>query len=177
MQGVWEKNWMPFVHQNNLLVSYRLHPTHIVLTLSKPFQPVDIAYETNSSIAFEALPKESEIHGGPPPLYVPANITAAGVSYYLGVLHTRKQSIHQGIRMPHHFYIMEAQAPFAIKSVAPRRLPLMYSSDQKPFGFVSGLVLTMVDQTVHVFYGASDASAYMLSFTVKELELKYFGWL
>ncbi len=168
---------MPFVHNDELYISYMLAPVHIVLHCKCPQQPLDIAYQTDSNLITQAMPAGSKIHGGPPPVLVPASTSTTGISYYLGVLHLRQDVPSLGIRMPHYFYIMEAAPPFTIKALSPRQVPLKVLPDKAGFSFVSGMILDAGQESVLISYGASDSASYVLRLTVKELEAKFFGWL
>ncbi|WIA44576.1 hypothetical protein OEZ86_007300 [Tetradesmus obliquus] len=145
-----EKNWMPFVWQDQLLVTYALTPKHRVYRL-RPNGLAEPAWESDPSAVFAPLgAAAAKLHGGPP--LVLLNFTQGSDSaaaparqaepYYLGVAHYwLPTGANKEGRLYRHFLIkVEAQPPFQITQLSAE-LPVRYSVHYKRVAFVSGLEL------------------------------------
>uniref|UniRef100_A0A383V4I4 Uncharacterized protein n=1 Tax=Tetradesmus obliquus TaxID=3088 RepID=A0A383V4I4_TETOB len=146
-----EKNWMPFVWQGQLLVTYALTPKHRVYRL-RPNGLAEPAWESDPSAVFAPLgAAAAKLHGGPPLVLVNftqrSDSSAAATSrqaepYYLGVAHYwLPTGANKEGRLYRHFLIkVEAQPPFQITQLSAE-LPVRYSAHYKRVAFVSGLEL------------------------------------
>lgn len=167
-QGIWEKNWMAFVHDGELYVTYQLSPWHLVYKYDSPMQPLQLAHATPSDIIKQRFPR-AKVHGGPPIVYIAANLSATGEAFYLGVLHARLKT-EAGLEMPHYFFKMAPQPPFRITAVSPQQLPLVMLQGKQQFAFTSGLWLDGTSQKIILSYGSSDAAARVMVMSLHALE-------
>lgn len=168
---VFEKNWMPFIYNNELYITYYLCPRHIVYRYVSPMQPLELVHTTHSKLLADRFDRQ-KVHGGPPVIYIPANASSSGRAYYLGVLHAKRSENGQ-VLMPHHAYKMDDQPPFRIMAVS-KELPLKTVEGKQPFIFASGLWLDAAANNVLISYGASDAAARLFSTHLHELESRFF---
>lgn len=108
----WEKNWVPFNYQKNLLLAYSILPHRI-------FQP-DLASGSCTTIDTTQSTIQwpwGELRGGTPALL--------DGDHYLGFFHSSKKmaTVHsQGQEMPHYVigaYTFSRKPPFVIKSISP----------------------------------------------------------
>lgn len=108
-----EKNWVPFVYDNQLLLAYSLEPH----TIFKPFLEEGVCdfYAVSAS----ALKwKWGIVRGGTPAILIGGK--------YLSIFHSSKamKSLHsEGKASRHYFmgaYLFDAQPPFAIKKISPK---------------------------------------------------------
>lgn len=147
-----EKNWSPFVYDNELYLSYNLSP-HIVLHC-------DI--ETG---------KCTEVHNSTSAL--PNNIRGSSQSIpwkgkYIGVAHITKENILKR-EYVHYFYLMESTPPFAItKSSTPFRFPKYFHDWRDQIQFCCGIYLE--DHYFHISYGVADCLSFILKVHENEVE-------
>jgi hypothetical protein len=167
-KGIWEKNWMAFVHSNELYITYQLTPWHLVYKYVSPTQPLQLAHATTSDVIKQRFPK-GKLHGGPPVVYVPASLTTTGKGYYLGVLHARRRT-ETGLEMPHYFYKMAPQPPFQLIAVSKVQLPFVMVEGKQQFAFASGLWLDPTTGLIVLSYGSSDAVARGMVLQVHEVD-------
>jgi hypothetical protein len=170
-QGIWEKNWMAFLHNDDLYITYQLSPWHVVYKYVSATQALRLAHATPSDVIKQRFPR-SKVHGGPPIVYIPSNLSTTGDGYYLGVLHARKRT-DAGLEMPHYLYKMAPNPPFNLVAVSPQQLPLEFVKGSQQFAFVSGLWLDIGSGQVMISYGSSDQVSRVLMMHVHELESKY----
>ncbi len=106
----WEKNWVPFIYQNELLLAYSIQPHHIMLPIRE-----------GKCLTFAKTPsnfswKWGPIHGGTPALLIDGQY----LSFFQS--HTKMASQQSnGKLMPHYFmgaYTFEATPPFAITAAS-----------------------------------------------------------
>eukprot|EP00878_Enallax_costatus_P006535 GHUV01006852.1.p1 GENE.GHUV01006852.1~~GHUV01006852.1.p1 ORF type:complete len:812 (+),score=281.02 GHUV01006852.1:993-3428(+) len=152
-----EKNWMPFVWEGKLFVTYRLVPTHKVYELH-PNGTAEPAHETDSGATFSGLgTATSRLHGGPPLIYIDypkylttiqdPGIQAATINqqpYYLGVAHYWLPVGKGDGRTYHHYLIrVEGRPPFRVLQVSAE-LPVQYNKRYKRVAFVSGIDIALL---------------------------------
>lgn len=186
-RNVKEKNWMPFVHQDDLYVIHSVLP-HRVLKLDPSGIAVE-KYVTENLSVLSAL-KEYDIHGGPPAVLMKKELTGLPYDYYLGILHyfieyydSRKTGVGKKKKVYHHYaYKFIANAPFPICGLSSELLlktrppvkdmskeNLRIWKDTTGTAYISGLFVSD-DGVVWMSYGSSDTDARLLSITVSELE-------
>lgn len=111
----WEKNWMPFVHDDGRLLAVRWFAPHTVVQIHPDNGTTVQLYETAHGFATGA-----EIHGGTPPLRYDAE-------HYLTVVRLRTGSWRNNRETRnyvHVLYLFEARPPFAVSRVSvPFTLP------------------------------------------------------
>eukprot|EP00878_Enallax_costatus_P004680 GHUV01004928.1.p1 GENE.GHUV01004928.1~~GHUV01004928.1.p1 ORF type:complete len:402 (+),score=109.70 GHUV01004928.1:2577-3782(+) len=179
-----EKNWMPFVWQDQLFTVHSVMP-HRVFRINATGIAVQ-QFVTNSPTLFEPF-KNEDIHGGPPVIFVPAHMSGTGEPYYLGIFHFF-QTFGEGaqkVKVYHHYaYRMEAAPPFRICGVSQeiklvtRKRPDNKKAkdwthqriwkDTSQTAYISGLYLD--GTTVHMSYGSSDIDARLLSMDIQDME-------
>jgi hypothetical protein len=174
-QGVWEKNWMPFLYSNELFISYQTAPRHLVYRHSAPAKPLHLEYVTTSAVVTKALP-EKNMHGGPPLLLITNQVTTFKSSYYLGIIHYREVTKDEGLQMPHFAVRMSALPPFEVLQISNKEIPLQpVPGNRQRFGVISGAWLDEVTKQLVLTYGASDTSSRLLQVNVAEFENTFFS--
>lgn len=108
-----EKNWVPFVYQNAILLSYSISPHRVLF-------PVPLE---NTCLPFSTSPKRAEWDWG----ILRGGTTALKVgNQYLGFFHSVKDmtTVQSGYEnMAHYFmgaYTFEADPPFAVTGMSPK---------------------------------------------------------
>ncbi|MGK5595710.1 MAG: hypothetical protein ACSNEK_10200 [Parachlamydiaceae bacterium] len=108
-----EKNWVPFVYNGYLLLSYSIFPHKVFLPLLGEQKCLTVDYSEA-----ECLWKWGEVRGGTPALPIGEG--------YLSFFHTSTvmKTVHSnGKAMPHYFmgaYIFEKKPPFHVKKISPK---------------------------------------------------------
>lgn len=152
-----EKNWVPFVHDNILLLAYSLQPHRIFLPVLKTSTCLPIG-STIGTIKWDW----GTLMGGTPALKV-------GKSY-LGFFHSNKAMATKqsdGVMMNHYFmgaYTFEGHYPFAINGISPHPIVArtfyegeMYEGQTwKPLRVVFPGGFVQDDNFVWVVYGRQD---------------------
>lgn len=166
-----EKNWVPFVYENELLLAYQLFPHKI-------FRPRLDGSECCDTIA-TSVPSHvwewGELRGGTPALKL-------NDSYYLSFFHscTFLSSVHSNNNcVPHYFigaYLFSAEPPFEIKYISPEPIigkNFYHGCKYKPYWhpvcvvFPCGLVIDKNE--IWIVYGRQDHEIWMAKFDKCEL--------
>ncbi|WIA21773.1 hypothetical protein OEZ85_000932 [Tetradesmus obliquus] len=184
-----EKNWMPFVWQEQLMMVHSVFPHRVFRVNSSG---IAVQQFVTSSPDLFAPYKDEDIHGGPPLVFVPAAASNTGQAYYLGVFHFF-QTFGEGInkvKVYHHYaYRVEAAPPFRVCGVSSeiQLVTRKRSADKQASGwthqriwkdtsqtaYISGLFLD--GATLHMSYGSSDIDARLLSMSVADMEALFAG--
>jgi len=163
-----EKNWVPFIFENNLLLAYSISPHRVV-------QPLDLE---NTCVPFSLCQKSitwdwGTIRGGTPALKVG--------DCYLSFFHSLKgmttvQSDKEN--MTHYFmgaYTFDAKPPFTIKSMSKKPIVAktfyegpMYHN-WKPLRAIYPMGFVFDDQFIWVSYGRQDHEMWVVKLDRKEL--------
>ncbi|GBF90507.1 hypothetical protein Rsub_03503 [Raphidocelis subcapitata] len=186
-----EKNWMPFVHDDKLHVTYSVVP-HRVFQMNSTGYAVR-QYVTGADAALAPFAGE-DVHGGPPVVRV---ARAGEAPYYLGVLHFFKTFGEGASKVKayhHYFYKTEAAPPFRICAVS-KEIPLVTRKKEAPpaagaaggdawthqriwkdtsqTAYASGLFVD--GERVLLSYGSSDIDARMLSLGLADVDALFQG--
>lgn len=143
-KGSFDKNWVPFIYEGNLMLSYSSFP-HIVLAYDKNARGREsnfpIKYQTGRKIPALAMRGGSQA------------IPISGGDEYIGCGHVRN-----GMKYTHYFYSFENKPPFAIKRISSVFVigEELYQKDRVQF--VAGIA--EIDGKIILTYGESDAEAY-----------------
>lgn len=163
-----EKNWIPFVNDERLYLSYAINP-HRILVPKDGFNSCDTLTSTEKKISW----KWGELRGGTPAFPVG--------NEYLALFHSSKDmsSVQsKGKRMPHYFmgaYTFSAEYPFHITKIS--REPLIkndfYKEPISPYWspklvvFPCGYIID--DEYIWVSYGRADLECYIAKINRKKL--------
>jgi hypothetical protein len=121
-----EKNWMPLVYKDELYMVHSIHPEQRVLKMG-PDGSASEQLISSSSAVLEQF-RDFDVHGGPPVVHIPKQISPTTSSYYLGVLHYFKwdKTAGKDIKYYYHYaYKMQDKPPFAICAVS-KEVPLVF---------------------------------------------------
>ncbi|OJU80572.1 MAG: hypothetical protein BGO10_10710 [Chlamydia sp. 32-24] len=165
----WEKNWTPFVYNNELFLSYSLSPHRILKPLPGTGSCDEFASTTNS-IQW----KWGVLRGGTQAFLIDND-------HYLSFFHTSisMATTHSnGKLMPHYFmgaYLFSSQPPFEIKQVSPR--PIIgkgfYSGPAyktwKPLRVVFPCGFVFDNDYIWVTYGKQDHEIWVAKIHKKKL--------
>lgn len=159
-----EKNWMPFVHRDELYFVYSVNP-HNILRFNEHTKRVQLVY--TSSADFSAWPHKAL------GLYGNATCTKINDDLYMGTFHSK----------PHRnywsgYYFFEAKPPFKVVKVGT--VPLFQPSDldepqrsdrvRRCFDNVQFPICTLrKDNDVLVSYGVNDCLQYIAKIGIDEL--------
>lgn len=135
-----EKNWMPFVYNNELYIEYSLCP-HVIL---KP--DLQTGYSPIVYTSYTKFSEKRTLGGGSPSV----KIYVKGIGYYLGFGHTRGKYGIVCVRK-NFFYIFQNKPPFNIIWFGPE---LNMEQNHKNIEFGTGLLVK--DNIVYVSYGIDD---------------------
>eukprot|EP00798_Chlamydomonas_sp_ICE-L_P008750 gene8750-33611_t len=172
-----EKNWMPFLYTDadglqHLYCAYYVQP-HVILEIF-PDGSTASRWTTHNKTLMAPF-KDFSVHGGPPIIFVPANLSADRQAHYLGIMHHIEKS--KGGRLYRHFaYKISPLPPFNILAVSDE-LPVVYNKEMARTAwviFVNGLYMSE-EGTVVISYGAADAESRVLMLPIKELERLFTG--
>lgn len=156
-QGKWQKNWVPFEYDKELLFSYSIN-THRVL---KPdMQSGDCSTVADSKANFDW--EWGALRGGTPALLDDGS--------YLSFFHSSKEmkSLQtQGKKLQHYFmggYTFSAKPPFALEKISKKPIigkkfyngPSYEGETWKPLRVVFPGGLIIEDKYIWVFYGRQD---------------------
>lgn len=157
-----EKNWVPFIYNDCLLLSYTLFPHKVFF----PLFGENKCITTSNSDVHQKYWKWGEIRGGSPSLLVG--------DHYLGFFHSsiEMSSVQsEGKKMPHYFmgaYIFSDQPPFIMTSISPEPIigtnfynGKLYKT-WKPLRVVFPGGFVFDDQHIWVFYGRQDHEVWVV---------------
>jgi hypothetical protein len=136
--------------------------------------PLVLKYATESDVLLRRFPAAQGLHGGPPVIFIPANMTSSNSSYYLGIVHFKKTRKDGLMYYPHYFYKTQPVPPFRVTHVAYKRVPLQLEEEadewRRRISFASGQWLQQDERTLYVSYGMADRSARLVRIPVAALE-------
>lgn len=158
-----EKNWVPFVYENQLFLAYSLQPHRILMPILETTSCIPIC-STIGTIEW----KWGYLFGGTPALRV-------GDSY-LSFFHSNKvmSTVHSNDRMMNHYfmgaYTFDAKYPFAINAISPQPIVAktfyegeMYEGKTwKPLRVVFPAGIVVDDNFVWVSYGRQDHETWVI---------------
>lgn len=164
----WEKNWVPFVFDDQLLLAYSLMPHRI-------FQPSLITGQciTVSSTGSSFVWQWGELRGGTPALRYGEE--------YIAFFHSsiKMPTVHsQGKSMPHYVmgaYTFSAKPPFEITRISPEPIigKQFYNGPAyntwKPLRVVFPMGCVMDEQYIWVTYGRQDFETWVAKLDKKKL--------
>jgi predicted GH43/DUF377 family glycosyl hydrolase len=164
----WEKNWVPFVYKDELLLGYSLSP-HIIL---KPILGTNLC-ETMADTSNQATWDWGELRGGTPALLEGDR--------YLAFFHSSKlmSTIHsKGKNLKHYFmgaYTFSSEPPFNITHISPEpivgkkfyRGPAYKTWKPLRVVFPGGFVTD--DEFIWVAYGRQDFEVWIVKLDKKRL--------
>lgn len=158
-----EKNWMPFVYQNDIYFIYSVNPHTILQCCTKTGACIKKFETLNQSIPYG-------IRGGTAPRLLNEDYWLTFGHFYKNPFHNRKYSmIYSSIG-----YIFENKPPFRIVAMTDE---FFLSETKKPnmFGhvieFLTGLEIR--DHMVYLSYGVNDCYSKLVSIPIPQL-LTYF---
>ena len=166
-----EKNWVPFVHEEELLLAYTLCPHKIFKPLLDESQSCKMKAFSYPSIVWEW----GELRGGTPALRLNEH-------FYLGFFHSSIplstiHSHHQSVL--HYFmgaYLFSATPPFEIKLISPEPIigeDFYYGEVYEPYWhpvrvvFPCGLLIE--DDRIWISYGRQDHEIWMAELDKEKL--------
>ena len=121
-----EKNWMPLVYKDQLYMVHRIHPEQRILKLESDGLASEQLMSNSSAVLAQFA--DFDVHGGPPVIHIPKQLSPSNSSYYLGVLHYFKWDKTAGKDIKYYFhyaYKMQDKPPFAICAVS-KEIPLVF---------------------------------------------------
>lgn len=164
-----EKNWVPFIYRDELLLAYSLTP-HLI------FRPLfnggicETFAQSHSNIDWEW----GILRGGTPGTQIDAD-------HYLSFFHSSKKmsSVHASKEMPHYFmgaYTFSVEPPFEIDRISPEPIIAkgFYSGEEYPryWGSVKAIFpagFVFDDKYIWVFYGRQDHEIWAVKLDKKAL--------
>jgi predicted GH43/DUF377 family glycosyl hydrolase len=163
-----EKNWVPFIHQDELYLSRLIHP-HQVFKPRLEYKGADLIAETTPPIDWQW----GDLRGGTPALLVEDG--------YLAFFHSCKnmRTVHsQGKLVPHYFmgaYMFSAEPPFQLTKIStePIIAPGFYHGKEyktwKPLHvvFPGGFIIN--DQFIWIAYGRQDHEVWIVKLDKEKL--------
>lgn len=156
-----EKNWSPFVFEDQLLLSYSLQP-HRVFVPSPKTESCDSFCETIGALQWHW----GVLRGGTPALKVDEG--------YLAFFHSDKAIATKqsgGVVMNHYFmgaYLFQGDFPFALMGISrnPIMAPTFYEGEMhktwKPLRVVFPSGFDIKDNVIALFYGRQDHEAWVV---------------
>lgn len=145
-----EKNWIPFVYDDNLYFEYTIHP-HIILKCDTNTGNCLKVYETT----FNNILKKDVGGGAPAQL-----ITYNNKSYYLNIGHTR---VHEPKFIRNSFfYIFNAQPPFNVLGLTKD-----FTIQNNDIEFATGLIVKRDKVTISV--GIQDCYSILVEYDLKDI--------
>ncbi len=163
-----EKNWAPFIYEDQLMLSYQIAP-HIVLSPKWDGHSCEIISVSEDQIYWPW----GEIRGGTPALL--------DGDQYLGFFHSSipMETTHSsGKRIPHYFmgaYTFASTPPFALKSVSPKPIvgKNFYKGPAhktwKPLRVVFPCGYVMDEKNIWIVYGRQDHEVWVTKLDKKGL--------
>lgn len=164
-------------------MTHSVYPQHIVMELHRDGKAVAV-HSTDTSWILKHLSHLPapvlDVHGGPPIVSVPAELSVTGKPYYLGVLHTIERYDNGKVRVYRHFaFRMDPEPPFSLSALSDE-LPLEFLREKRTgrahwVTFATGLALGPDDGKVYLSYGAGDAASRLVVMPIQELEAMFTG--
>lgn len=165
-----EKNWVPFIYEDTLLLSYSLNPHHVLLPLLEG---------TEKAITFASTKKRNqwkwgELRGGTSALRINDH-------QYLAFFHSVKTEAtlqSNGKAIPHYFmgaYLFNANPPFEITKISPKPIvgPNFYNGivhkTWKPLRVVFPGGFVFDEKFIWVVYGRQDHENWVVKFDKTKL--------
>lgn len=183
------QNWMPWIY-TSVDGHQHLHMTHMV----NPHRVLEVSTNGNCRVAYETTNDRSvfswlldyDVHGGPPVVFVPANMSKSSHAYYMGILHyfsyvnaTKGPVAYTNLKLYRHFaFKFSADPPFRIFSVSDEiYLPSSYHNHELPVmqtvAFISGFCLSKGD--LYLSYGVGDLESRVLVMSLNEFDNLFSG--
>lgn len=139
-----------------------------------PSQPLVRSYVTDSPVLTSRFPGAVGLHGGPPVIAVPADMSSTGQPYYLGIMHYKQTKKDGVLYYPHYLYTPQPHAPFQITQVAYRPLPLQLEATpdewKRRIAYVSGQWLDVSNGWLYISYGSADKTARLMSMPAEVID-------
>jgi len=166
-----EKNWVPFIYENDLLLAYSLSPHKIFRPSLDGSEQCDLVANTYPSLVWEW----GELRGGTPALKLNDN-------YYLGFFHSSilLSTVHSNFQpVPHYFmgaYLFSSTPPFEIKYISPEPIigknfyhGLEYEPYWHPVRVVFPCGLVIHDDELWITYGRQDHEIWIAKLDKKKV--------
>lgn len=162
---LWQKNWTPFVWNDNLMISYTFKP-HEVLLVDIETGICKSCYEVDNPTKWQF----GEMRGGSPALYIDGHYLTF---YHSGLITKSKESRNQNM---HHYYMgaltFNAEPPFEVTKMTPAPIVgkdfYTISNFHKRIVYPGGFVVN--GNTIHVVYGKDDSQVWVATIDKKMLE-------
>ena len=106
-----EKNWSPFVHDGELLMSYSVEP-HVVLRCAWVGGACEVAHNSSNPFLATYLTLGQVLRGGTP-------YARLGDGSLLGAMHV-KDGAHAPALYHTIFYLVDGTPPFRVRSLSPK---------------------------------------------------------
>ena len=162
-----EKNWMPFVYNNELYFEYSIQP-HIILKADLDSNGTPTGYCPKVYNTKTNYTKKRDFGGGAPSVKIKIN----GNYYYLGIGHTRGKTSSVTTRK-NLFYIFRAEPPFDILWIGPEFNTLDVTRN---IDFATGLIVKndqqsdkIDDYIVIVSYGVEDCCGFINEYKLNDI--------
>lgn len=140
-----EKNWTPFIYNNDLYIEYFVNPRKV------------FNYLSNNKVEITLCPKMSlYLHGSVNPVQLKNN-------YYLGMAHTNPGYLHM-------FYLFEGRPPFRIIKFSSYFGIDRYNESQ--YEFVTGMSFVEKTNEIFISYTINDCANKMKIFPYRFIEDK-----
>lgn len=163
-----EKNWVPFIYENSLLLSYSINP-HVVFMTHEASHKCETVAKTNANYNWSW----GELRGGTPALKID--------NQYLAFFHSSKSIVSEQSSktlMTHYFmgaYTFNSEPPFALTAVSPH--PIVSETFYKGPMYVTWKPLRVVfpggyvynEKYIWVVYGRQDHECWVVKLDKKEL--------
>ena len=158
------------------MATYMVNP-HRIVHIQRSGE-AQMLYETSDAELFKKF-ERFDVHGGPPVVYVPKQLSGTGKPYYVGIMHHIERFDAGRIRLYRHFaYRFEPKPPFRITGISDELALQFYKDPSRArtafVAYVAGLYLSP-NGTVYITYGAGDLKSRVLILTVTELEETFTG--
>lgn len=164
----WERNWIPFVHNNTLFLTYSLFPHRVLQPFLGTHRCEDVSSTTFSSAWNWGTPK-------------PGTAALLDGDHYLALFHSTKiiATTHsEGKSIPHYFmgaYTFESHFPFAMTAISQHPIigKNFYHGQEyhmfKPCRVVFPCGIVIDDQFIWVVFGRQDHEVWMAKLEKKGL--------
>ena len=175
-----QKNWLPFVHGQQVYAEYAVEP-HVVLRVDAATgqcEPLaggtNIGYSSHGFVSFAPLARLAaeygRVSGGASPIHLPAH------RVYLGLAHVKASRTNSHLtgtaRMPyrHLFYAFEDAPPFAMTAAGE---PFVLPEPPRPGGstvqFAAGMALDATGRQLTISYSVLDCGARLTHMPLTEV--------
>eukprot|EP00775_Hariotina_reticulata_P014108 gene14108-14237_t len=151
-----EKNWVPFIYEDQLFFSQRLVPHRVLAVM--PDGSCRRLYETHSNILQGLHPR-----GNTPAVLVDTTFSGETMSFYLGIFHIERNKTYIN-----HFYKMQAHPPFKILEMSdpiPLEVsPHPWNKDWNSIAFPVSVELVPQPNNKHkvlIGYGSGDSVSHV----------------